>query len=218
MLEENCKQCGKIPVLCICKDVKPAKIGMHILILRHPQEQDKDLGTAPILSLSLKDKCTLRTGLSWPNLKAALQGSKAPLQDSSRHWAVLYLGTSEKFDFLKKKAKDQEVLFLDKKGMPERDQESIKENICGLVVLDGNWSQSKALWWRNPWLLKLHRAICLPQTESLYGPLRKEPRKECLSTLESVISFLHYYDEPDAELKKMTNCFERMLSRYEMQK
>ena len=56
----------------------------------------------------------------------------------------------------------------------------------GIVVLDGNWSQAKALWWRNAWLTKLRRFVVVPDRPSLYGNLRKEARPDAVSTLEAV--------------------------------
>ena len=42
-----------------------------------------------------------------------------------------------------------------------------------MVVLDGTWSQAKALWWRNAWMLKCQRVILGPAQPSRYGKLRK---------------------------------------------
>jgi DTW domain-containing protein YfiP len=53
-------------------------------------------------------------------------------------------------------------------------------------VLDGTWSKAKTLWWRNPWLNKLSRMAIEPPKPSIYGRLRAEPRRELVSTLESV--------------------------------
>jgi DTW domain-containing protein YfiP len=69
------------------------------------------------------------------------------------------------------------------------------------VVLDGNWSQAKALWWRNAWLTKLRRFVVVPDGPSLYGDLRKEARPDAVSTLEAVALALSVLegDAPGAE-------------------
>lgn len=64
------------------------------------------------------------------------------------------------------------------------------------MILDGSWSQAKTLWWRNAWLLKLRRVVLTPQGRSLYRELRKEPRRECLSTIESIAECLTSLGEP----------------------
>ena len=56
-----------------------------------------------------------------------------------------------------------------------------------MLLLDGTWSQAKALWWRNPWMLKCQRVILNP---SRYGRLRREPRKDGLSTIEAAATLL----------------------------
>ena len=78
------------------------------------------------------------------------------------------------------------MLALDRKGGPLADQDAARGGLRGLVALDGNWAQAKALWWRNPWLTRLRRFVVVPDRPSLYGNLRKEARPDAVSTLESV--------------------------------
>jgi DTW domain-containing protein YfiP len=58
----------------------------------------------------------------------------------------------------------------------------IKTNFKGIVVLDGSWKQAKAMWWRNPWLLKLTRITLNPEHKSLRG----QAKKEGLATIEAI--------------------------------
>ncbi len=148
---------------------------LRVLVLQHPQEKHHPLGSVPVLLQELGDACTLKIGLSWRNLSAVL-GEEAP----PSQWSVLHLGSFRK-DPSREKARPW--LFVDRKNkeLPVLPQGKMQ----GVVVLDGTWSQAKALWWRNAWLLKLNRLVLLPERPSLYGKLRKEPRKECLSTLEA---------------------------------
>ncbi len=146
----------------------------RVLILQHPQEQDRVLGTARLLAENLA-QVTLTVGLSWRNLSHAL---KQPAE--AKDWGVLYLGA-------KKAAKEQGPLVaLDRKGEPLADQAAARAGLRGLVVLDGNWSQAKALWWRNAWLTRLRRFVVVPDGPSLYGDLRREARPDAVSTLEAV--------------------------------
>src|SRR6476659_9441486 len=84
----DCPHCGKPLPLCICDSVAPIKSKVSLLILQHPQEQDKALGTARLTALHFQD-AVLKIGLSWPSLSRALG---RPVHDPSR-WAVLYLGS-----------------------------------------------------------------------------------------------------------------------------
>lgn len=155
--------------LCMCAELSPQGTKAHVLILQHPQEPDKELGSA-ILAHRVLPNSTLTVGLSWRNLAAALGASatKFSVIDPKR-WGVLFLGTV-------KDSKHERRAAL--AGSPS--------GLDGIVVLDGNWRQAKALWWRNPWLLKLRRVVLSPTEPSKYGALRREPRRESLSTLEAI--------------------------------
>jgi len=135
-----------------------------------------DIGTVPILKASFPSSL-IRTGLSWPNLKKVL-GREV----ENQRWGVLYLGSVH----VENLPKERSLFVVDKKGDPRADQEQALQRLEGIVVLDGTWSQAKTLWWRNAWLLKLSRLVLRPARHSIYDKVRREPRKGCLSTVESV--------------------------------
>jgi DTW domain-containing protein len=86
-------------------------------------------------------------------------------------------------------------------------------DIEGIVLLDGTWSQAKALWWRNAWMLKCRRVVLGPRRPSRYGKLRREPRRDGLSTIEAAGMLLSRLERrPDIE-ENLTASFERMLAR-----
>ena len=152
---------------------------LEVLILQHPQEPHEDRGTAPLAHEVLQNS-QLRVGLSWANLGKAL--GRSPSEASRlkpKRWGVLYFGSG-----LKGEAREgKNLYFVDKKGAPiPRPPEGLE----GVVVLDGTWSQAKALWWRNAWVLKLQRLILIPQGPSRYHRIRRKPRRECLSTIEAL--------------------------------
>jgi DTW domain-containing protein YfiP len=194
----NCSQCFKLPELCICSEIKSISNQVHVLILQHPQEPDKDLGSARIANLALAES-TLKVGLSWPNLKAAL-GREA----SNQSWAVLYLGSG-----VKGKVENTPLQFVSRKTTPI----AAPKKIEGIVILDGTWSQAKALWWRNAWLLKLQRAVLIPTQPSLYKELRREPRAECLSTIETIAETLSALGEPPNTGSELRKLFSTLLNK-----
>lgn len=170
MTFDGCPRCEKPLRLCVCAGIVPVRTRKRVVILQHPQEPDKELGTARLTTLALENS-ELRVGLSWPNVRAVAGEDAVP-----GRWVVLYLGSAEG---------NRPLTFVDKRGVPLSAQPSA-DDIDGVVVLDGTWTQAKAIWWRNAWLLKLKRGVLRPDRPSLYGRMRKEPRRECLSTLESV--------------------------------
>lgn len=180
----------------------------HVLILQHPQEPDHELGSARLAHLSLKNS-TLQIGLSWRNLRAALGKEAQPSQ-----WGVLYLGSGIKGPSPAEDLRKTPLYFVSKQGAPI----PAPPLLAGFVILDGTWSQAKALWWRNAWLLKLKRAILNPTRKSLYRELRKEPRKECLSTLESIAEVLDAQGESPEVGNQLRQVFAELLERKRSQK
>ena len=172
----DCPHCCKPMPLCICDSVTSVENRISILILQHPQEQDRALGTARLTARHFKN-AVVKIGLSWPSLSKALG---RPLHDPSR-WAVLYLGSAKASEF----DTDAEIVAINRKGEMEEGQRAILKGIEGIVLLDGTWSQAKALWWRNAWMLKCQLLVLGPRQPSRYGHLRKEPRSDGLSTIEA---------------------------------
>jgi DTW domain-containing protein YfiP len=201
----DCPHCGKPLPLCICDSITPIENRISLLILQHPQEQDRTLGTARLTALHFKD-AVVRIGLSWPSLSKALG---RPVSDPSR-WAVLYLGSAKVADL----DTDREIVAINRKGELEPDQRGILGDIEGIVLLDGTWSQAKALWWRNAWMLKCQRIILGPERPSRYGQLRREPRRDGLSTIEAAAMLLSSLEKRPDIAKTLNDSFERMLARY----
>jgi DTW domain-containing protein YfiP len=202
-----CPQCHKPPALCVCDGIVPTDNKVSVLILQHPQEQDRTLGTARLTALNLRD-ATLKIGLSWPSLSKILGRNVDP-----QRWAMLYLGSVKAASL----APDREIVFVTRKGDLERNQDGLMRDIEGIVVLDGTWSQAKALWWRNPWMLKCRRVVLGPRHPSRYGRLRREPRRDGLSTIEATAMLLARLERRPEIEEALTASFMCMLDRVRQQ-
>jgi DTW domain-containing protein len=176
--------CGRPPALCVCPPTPVVDNEVAVLILQHPQEQDRVLGTARLLTRSLSN-ARVSVGLSWRNLGHALDNKNEQRPAEPRQWGVLYLGAANLGDKVRQ-VWQPPLIALDRKGEPLADQAGAFAGLKGLVALDGNWAQAKALWWRNAWLTRLQRLVVVPDGPSLYGNLRREARPDAVSTLESV--------------------------------
>jgi DTW domain-containing protein YfiP len=201
----DCPRCLKSLSLCICDSITPIDNRVSLLILQHPQEQDRALGTARLTALHFKN-AVVKIGLSWPSLSKALGRQVA---DPSR-WAVLYLGSAKVAEL----ETDRDIVAINRKGEIEDNQRAILKDIDGIVLLDGTWSQAKALWWRNAWMLKCQRVILGPARLSRYGQLRREPRRDGLSTLEAAAMLLASLEKRPDIAETLHASFERMLARY----
>jgi DTW domain-containing protein YfiP len=201
----DCPNCQKPLQLCVCDGITPIENRVSLLILQHPQEQDRTLGTARLTAMHLKN-AVLKIGLSWPSLSKALERQ---VSDPSR-WAVLYLGSAKAANLGTK----SDILAINRKGEIEDNQRGILKKIEGIVLLDGTWSQAKALWWRNPWMLKCQRIILCPPRPSRYGKLRREPRRDGLSTIEAAAMVLSSLEQRPEIAEALHASFERMLAKY----
>ncbi|MBV8745867.1 MAG: DTW domain-containing protein [Xanthobacteraceae bacterium] len=203
-LNADCPRCLKPQALCVCEGIAPIDNKVSLLILQHPQEQDRELGTARLTVLHFKD-ALLKIGLSWPSLTRILGRSADP-----QRWAILYLGSVKAAAVLP----DRDIVVVNKKGTAVDRQDSALSEIEGVVVLDGTWSQAKALWWRNGWMLKCKRIVLGPKRPSRYGRLRREPRSDGLSTLEAAAMLLARLERKPEIETALHASFEHLLARY----
>lgn len=105
------------------------------------------------------------------------------------------------------------LVAVDRNGEPLGDQTAALAGLAGVVVLDGNWAQAKALWWRNPWLTRLRRLVAVPDGPSLYGNLRREARRDALSTLEAVALTLSALEDDPGVRERVLGPFRELLRR-----
>ena len=200
----ECPRCLKPRSLCVCEGIAPIDNKVSLLILQHPQEQDRELGTARLTALHFKN-ALLKIGLSWPSLTKILGRPTDP-----QRWAILYLGSVKAKAILP----ERDIVVVNKSGNAVDHQDSALREIEGIILLDGTWSQAKALWWRNGWMLKCKRVVLGPKRPSRYGKLRREPRSDGLSTIEAAAMLLARLErKPEIETALYAS-FERLLARY----
>ena len=200
----ECPRCRKPPDLCVCDGIVPIDNKVSLLILQHPQEQDRELGTARLTALHFNN-ALLKIGLSWPSLTRILGRPADP-----QRWAILYLGSVKAAALLP----DRDIVVVNKNNNAVEHQDAALREIEGVILLDGTWSQAKALWWRNGWMLKCKRVVLGPQRPSRYGRLRREARSDALSTLEAAAMLLARLEgRPEIETALHAS-FERLLARY----
>jgi hypothetical protein len=173
------------------------------VILQHPREDDAVLGTARLVTATLPG-ATIRVGLSWSSLEHATGIRRA---DRER-WAVLAVAKLPAP--VPESHREQPVVLMDRNGQV---RDLARHGLDGIILLDGTWSQAKTLWWRNAWLLKLPRIVLRPREPSIYGRLRREPRREWVSTLEAVAEVLPALGEPEAVGTNLRSLLRTLLQR-----
>src|ERR1700740_2968702 len=116
----DCPRCMKPLPLCVCDSITPIESRIALLIIQHPQEQDRALGTARLTALHFTN-AVVKIGLSWPSLAKALG---RPVADPSR-WAVLYLGSAKAAAL----DPDKDIVALNRKGEVAENQRAILTGI-----------------------------------------------------------------------------------------
>jgi tRNA-uridine aminocarboxypropyltransferase len=180
----------------------PIENRIFVLVLQHPREKKEALATAPLLVAALA-RAALVTGLSWPNLGAALGRPADP-----GRWGVLYLGSVRPAAH----GAAGQIVALDRRGEAIADHGAAFAGLEGIVLLDGSWKEAKSLWWRNPWLLKLRRIVLFPARRSRYRGVRREPRREALSTLEAAALALQHLEPQTAAAPVLLARLEALLA------
>ena len=200
----DCPHCLKPAALCVCDLVTPFDNRVELLILQHPQEQDRLLGSARLAARHFRN-AHFKIGLSWPSLSKVLGREADP-----KRWAILYLG-SLKAEAL---APGRDIVVVTGKGDgPARPGAALRD-IEGIILLDGTWSQAKAIWWRNAWMLKCRRVLLARERPSRYGKLRREPRRDGLSTLEAAAMLMARLEHDPKIEAALNTSFAKMLERY----
>ena len=152
-------------------------------------------------------RARLDVGLSWPNLSRALGRPADP-----KRWGVLYLGSTQPETLTAAFPSVGEIIVLSRDGKPLAEPEPVLRGLEGIVLLDGTWSQAKTLWWRNPWLLKLRRLVLNPPRPARLGRIRREPRREALSTLEAAALVLRRVEAGSEAADALLAALDRLIA------
>jgi DTW domain-containing protein len=186
-----CPACLRPIAQCICGKTVSSGTAAKILILQHPQEQYKLLNSAMLAHRALANSL-LRVGLSWRNLSHAL-GEEANTDADA--WAVLLLKG------IKEPSRKLEMF------SPKNLLCAISTRFKGIIVIDGSWKQAKAMWWRNPWLLRLNRITLNPDHPSLRG----QTKRHGLATIEAIAMALDCLGENAAVGESLRKQYEELI-------
>jgi len=178
---EDCYRCFKPRVLCVCARIPRVANRTAIHIIQHPREKLHALGTARFAKLGLD-----RVSLTIPP-RAAHHSLVVP------EWPRGGLA----------------LLFPHARARLLGDLEEA-ERPDGLVILDGTWPHARALYRANPWLAELPHVALRPSTPSRYR-IRREPRADCLSTIEAIVQALDILEPGTPGTAGLLEAFDSMI-------
>lgn len=178
-----CYRCMRVSPMCLCGAFPTCDNRTQIHVLQHDRERRHAFGTVRLLKIGLRNLVVHRM----PADSGAQFAKPAAFPDDA---GVLYPGPGS----------------LDLAELPA-DQCPKK-----LVVIDGTWSQAHRMYRDSPWLQRLPRYSLKPIEPSRYR-IRKEPRHECLSTLESTAMALEMIEPDTPDIDTLSRSFEQMVDR-----
>ncbi len=181
---ETCKRCGRPTTFCYCAELPTLPTATRILLLQHPREREKAIGTAKMASLCLPNS-TLHVGKDWSQSQAVARA----LNDPERPAVLLYPGVHAK-DIL---------------------QEPPQGPVT-LVVVDGTWSQARTVVRDNPILAQLPRYAFSAPRPSEYR-IRKEPSDEVVSTIEALMHVLGVLENRPEKFSALLQPFRAMVDK-----
>jgi DTW domain-containing protein YfiP len=177
----DCYRCHRPVAMCLCAAVPQLHNRTGVQVLQHAQERRHPIGTARLLRLGLRGAAV---HVLFPD---PADGACAPVALPAGA-GLLYPSDD---------ARDLADLGPD-------------EAPAHLVVLDGTWSQAHRLYRDNPWIRALPHYRLHPDAPSRYR-IRREPRAECLSTVEAVAEALRLLEPGLEGLDALLAAFDQMI-------
>lgn len=165
---KQCNRCQRPIKVCLCEYLphKPIQTESELLILQHPNEQKRNLRTAPILEVSLADKCTV------------IRSKKF---STAKHQKLAEFISDKKPAYL---------LYPSPKSTP---LDNLPPQPARIVILDGTWAQARSMYNSSPDLKLLTKVILNVNQRSNYI-IRTQPTEDSLSTVESAAITLSHFE------------------------
>ncbi len=176
-----CYRCDKPESMCLCAHLTPIANTVCIHVLQHPAERRHAIGTARIVRLGLAS--------AQVHVMEQREGSAATKPvEFPPGTGLLYPSPEAR----------------------ELDDLPAEERPKHLVVIDGTWAQAHRLYRDNTWISDLPQYRLSLDTESRYR-IRKEPRFECVSTVEAVAAALRCLEPDLVGIERLDSAFDAMI-------
>lgn len=178
MTRRYCTRCGKAESACICSWIKPQANSIAVLVLQHPDEHNKAIGTARLVEYGL-ERAKVITGLHFDQAEIMAQLSAL----SASRPVLLYP---------KALAESLPHFVLDF----ETEHFSVPPLLNAydsLILLDGTWRNTRELVHVNSWLNTLP-TLGLEHSENSRYRIRQANKTGALATIEAVSKVLSVLD------------------------
>ncbi|MEZ9058759.1 tRNA-uridine aminocarboxypropyltransferase [Vibrio pelagius] len=187
-MSRYCPQCRKALKACICQWITPLESDVELIILQHPSEEHRPMGTARILSLSLKNSVTF-IGEDFSEHEEL----NLLLRDPNYQHAILYPGESS----------------VSVEQLSESSLNGTAKPKLRIILLDGTWKKAFKMWQVSSNLQQL-ATVHLPKDLKGNYRIRKAPSENSLSTVEAGYHLLSLL-QPHHEFAPLLAAFDRMI-------
>ena len=179
-----CYRCHKAQSVCVCDSIPVVDNATEVIVVQHPRERHHPIGSLRFARLGL-EHC--RISVAEPQADGGLM-AKIEFPEGAM---LLYPGA--------------DAIELETLASADRPKH--------LVLLDGTWTTVRKLLDGDSRLRALPKVRMTPAIEQRYR-IRREPRGECMSTLEAMVSALALLEpERDAQWEGLLSAFDRMIDR-----
>lgn len=194
MARQYCSHCSKPLVACICGYLTRQENKKAVIVLQHPNEQNKAIGTANIIPLSLVNaqvissvdipQSHVETVLRAMSCSRPLLVYPKPLSETAQHYV---------HDFEKDYSTSMHL----------------KNLYDSIILLDGTWRNTRELLHRNEWIKTLPTLQIENAGVSDYR-IRQAHTTGALATIEAASKVLALLDDTFQE-DKLLKPFEKMI-------
>jgi len=189
-VRDLCLKCFRSQATCLCDDVVPVRPEIEIVILLHPMERKRSIGTARLTHLCLTNSRII-TGATFNDHPSV----KQILADPEKVCFVLYPGP--------KSTNIEEQLPAQMTEAKQLGRQVV------VFVIDGTWPCAKRMLRKSTILHSLPQISFHPTKTSEYQ-IRKQPESYCLSTVEAVHRVLGIL-EPSLDASNLLHVFRELV-------
>lgn len=198
MARETCLKCFRIQSLCLCKAIHYFEIEPLIVLLVHPREFMKTVGTVRIVKLSVSNSVMLRgRGSDFDQDSQFL----SLISNPDHHPMILFPGS----DSLNLNSADSSML-AEKIPTGKR---------LVIFVIDGTWTTAKQII-RDSKILRTLPKISFDVGAASVYEFRKQPKQFCLSTVEAVALLIENLKEKGLCLPTPENGHQKMIQGFKL--
>ncbi len=173
-MRDLCLTCRRARSVCWCPQVVPFELGFDLALLMHPRETRVSIGTGRMVHRSVSGSRI------WVGDR---------FDDEDRLWqsfegrtpVVLFPGPG--------------AIDLDRPdAVSQIEHLDLRDKRLAVVAVDGTWTTARGMLRKSPRLDALPKLALRPTVKARYDQIRKEPRLECHSTLESIHALIDRLD------------------------